>query len=252
VNSVRTSLATSCLFALSMSLGACDKSKPDGTNPPEDGATASDDGKGKGKGKGKRKRGKDKKDKDGGGEEGGGEQRSEADIEKECPGVVSETPTAMFAHPESGESTGFIRVPMGMDKDDLVEQNPFFYMTMNKDGYQSQCEAMVAFMATGMIDDDLEKDMKTFVTDFLVGNMGYKIDKIEDETVDGRKYTGAVVASSQSGPGTLWVSFENKYNSGKVFFVIIEAHPNAFAAIKPTFKASTDSLIVVPPEVPAG
>ncbi len=241
----RNSLATSVFFALTLSLGGCSKDKPDGTNPPEDGdAAGADTG-------GKRKRGR--KGRKGGGTGGGGgggggaQADPKFDAEKECPGEVAGTPSAIFPHPDSGEPTAFVRVPKGMDKDDLVEQNPFFYMTMAKDGFQSQCEAMVAFMAAGMIDDEPDKDMKTFVTDFLTGKMGYKVAGLEDETVEGRKFTGAVNAASQQGPGKLWVSFENKYNSGKVFFIVLEAHPNAFAAIKPTFRAVTDSLIVVPP-----
>lgn len=237
----RTSLASSFCLALTLSLTGCDKDTPEGTNPPEDGdAVASKDG-------GKRKRGR----KGGKGGDGGGHEAN-FDAEKECPGAVSETPSAIFPHPESGEPTGFVRVPKGMDKDDLVEQNPFFYMTMNKDGFQSTCEAMVAFMAAGILDDDKAKDMKTYATDFLAAQMGYEVAGVEDETTDGRKFTGTVDAKSKMGPGKLWVSFEEKYGSGKVFFVILEAHPNAFAAIKPTFKAVTDSLIVVPPEAPAG
>ncbi len=241
MNMVRTHLAIPALLTLTLSLGAsCSKNKPEGTTPPGEGQAADDGGKGKAKGKAKGRKGK----------KGDGEQAAAQtkDPAKDCPGKVSETPTPLFPHPESGDPTAFIRVPQGMSKDDLVEQNPFFFQTMSKEGYVSTCDAIVSFMAAGMVDDDPKKEMKDVVTEFLKG-FGYEVKGFENPTIEGRKLVGAVnVKSQMAGDAKLWISFENKYNAGKLFFVILESHPNAFAAIEPTFKAVTDSLIVVPPE----
>ena len=252
MKSVRITPASSALFALVMGLGlqpGCKPNTPSGTNPPgEDG-----DGSGRSGRRGNRGSGDEGGAGGGGGDEGGGEPVAQddgsRDWAKECPGEVSQTPAPLFPSPETGEPTAFIRVPKGMDKDDLVEQTPFFFQTMNSSGFVSVCDAMVQFMAAGMVDDQPATEMKAFVDQFLQQNMGYQVQSWEGETVEGRKLTGAIEVSSQAGgEGKLWVSFENKYNAGKVFFVVLEAHPNAFAAIKPTFQAVTDSLIVVPPE----
>ncbi|RMG97052.1 MAG: hypothetical protein D6705_09740 [Deltaproteobacteria bacterium] len=241
-------MARTILTCLSLSLAlataACGKNAPDGTTPPEDGAQAADDG---GKG-GKRTRGKGKRGAKGDGDEGG---EKKADVKKACKAEISDTPAPLFLHPETGEPMAFIRVPKGMTKDDLVEQNPFFYMTMSQDGFVSTCDAMVTYMAAAMIDDEPKKDFQQFAQDFLT-QLGYQVESFENPKIEGRRLEGAVLAKSQQGPAKLWVLFDNKYNAGKVFIVVLEAHPNAFEAIQPTFKAVTDSLIVVPPETPEG
>ncbi len=232
----------SCLsLSLALAAGGCGKNKPDGTTPPEEGAAAAETG-----GTAKKKRGARK-----GGEKGGDEGGEAAPEKKVCKAEISDTPAPLFMNPETGEPQAFVRVPKGMTKDDLVEQNPFFYMTMSQEGFVSTCDAIVSYMAAGMIDDDPKKDFQQLVQDFL-GQLGYQVDKVIDPKVEGRRLEGAVEAKSQQGPAKLWVLFDNKYNAGKVFFIVLEAHPNAFDAIQPTFKAVTDSLIVVPPENPGG
>ncbi len=232
---------TSLSLSLALALGACGKNTPEGTTPPEDAAGSGEQG-------GKRhKRGK----KGAKGDEAKGEGAQAPEAKPECKAEISDTPAPLFLDPESGEPQAFVRVPKGMSKDDLVEQNPFFYMTMSQEGFVSSCDAIVSYMAAGMIDDDPKKDFQELVKAFL-GQLGYQVEGFEDPKVEGRRLEGAVSAKSQQGPAKLWVVFDNKYNAGKIFFIVLEAHPNAFDAIQPTFKAVTDSLIVVPPETPEG
>ncbi len=233
---------TSLSLSLALALGACGKNTPEGTTPPEDAASAGDQGGGK-----RHKRGK----KGAQSEEAKGTSTQGEEAKRACEAEISDTPAPLFLHPETGEPQAFVRVPKGMSKDDLVEQNPFFYMTMSQEGFVSACDAIVSYMAAGMIDDDPKKDFQELVKAFL-GQLGYQVEGFENPKVEGRRLEGAVSAKSQQGPAKLWVVFDNKYNAGKIFFIVLEAHPNAFDAIQPTFKAVTDSLIVVPPENPGG
>ncbi|HGG56667.1 MAG TPA: hypothetical protein ENK31_02595, partial [Nannocystis exedens] len=203
----------------------CGKKTPEGTTPPgevgaEDGGSdgSGDDGSGDVEGS------DDEGDDGGAGGDGG-----DPNAVPECPSEVSDTPTALFA------DKLVMRLPKGVE---LVERTPFLMTANNVD---STCDAIITRMAVGYFEYDASKPIKE-VRDGIIGQLGYAEGDVQgwsDETEKGSSYTGVYeVAEGSNGEPPVQGLMTMKEAEGIHYWAIYETHPNAWPAIKATFKES--------------
>jgi hypothetical protein len=236
-------LSLACLALGLSSSFACKPKPPEGTTPPEDAtAAAADDGGKKGK-KGK------KGNKGDAGDKGGGEE--EDPVKKVCPAENGDVSTPVFAE------SALVKLPKGVAA--MVEQNPFF-ATMNPPQVESvSCVkdvpgAMITFGAMGYFEDDKKKDIK-LTADEAINTIygGLAVTKSEETSGGGgdrRSYTVVidVPPDPQNGkpdPAKALVTLKSAY--GRMYWMIWETHPNAWNALKNTFKFSSDDLLFLDP-----
>jgi hypothetical protein len=233
VNLARLSAISAISFSLGLAIPACKNTPPDGTsNPPGSG-----DAVGK---RGKRKRGGDGGASDGGeegGEEGGGE------APKSCEAKVADTPTALF-----GDQV-LIRPPINVE---LVEDNPTFATTFTSGGFVSACEATVDRMSLFVFNNDKKKNVKAYmdeVIDTMLANSGYKGGTRGKNFVESDVQLDTEIeypAADGQPPAKLYISVKKLYQYALV--VVFQTRPDEFGALQPSFKASAESLIVLPPD----
>ena len=107
---------------------------------------------------------------------------------------------------------------------------------------------MVSRAAMGYFQDDKGKKI-TQLRDETMIPLGFEGAPVtwSDENYNGRSFSGAyeVPQDDQGNPPVKgWFVF--KESEGTLFWMIMETHPNAFPAIKKSFKAAGTSLLIVP------
>lgn len=228
---------STCILALAFSLAACKKDAPAGTsNPPDASADA---------GKTKKKRGGKKGGDEGGSSDDGGDGGGEDLTQTVCEPEVGETPTVYF------EETIMLRLPKGLNEENLVERQPGFARTtapaLSVSCVEGLPEVEIRSAFLGSYSDDPEKDMKTWATEIIEGSMQIPAGAytFEDVAEKGRKIEmSVVIPASDMGPeGKAWMAL--KAGGGFMFFAYYEVHPNTWNAIKKTFKASTDKMLIL-------
>ena len=240
---IRTAITSALVLSLALVTG-CDK-PVEGTTPPPDGSdeTASTDDGGDKKGK-KGKKGKKDDAAEGGGEEGGGE---EADpTQTVCPAEVADYPAPYFS------DTVLIRLPKNVSEDSFVEFTPTFARLSSPIESVSCVEglpgAMISYMAMTYYEDDTAKDMMTLRNETLEV-MGYKAYTASDEAVDekARKYYAVLdVPGDDQKPEPARALFQMVAAHGIMYAVVYETHPNAWNALKETFKESATRMAFLP------
>jgi hypothetical protein len=226
-------IASSALcFSVALVIPACKNTPPDGTSNPPGGS----DGSGR---RGKRNRG------------GGGETSDEGDEggeaggapPKSCDAKVADTPTALF-----GDQV-LIRPPVNVE---LVEDNPTFATTFTSGGFVSACEATVDRMSLFVFENDKKKAVKTYmdeVINTMLANSGYKGGSRGKNFVENEVQLDTEVeypAADGQPPAKLYISVKKLYQYTLV--VVFQTRPDEFGALQPSFKASAESLIVLPPD----
>jgi hypothetical protein len=231
VNLARSIAVSAISFSFALAIPACKNTPPDGTsNPP-----GSEEG---GK-RGKRKRGGN--DGGEGGEAAGEDGGSEAP--KSCDPKVADTPTALF-----GDQV-LIRPPVNVE---LVEDNPQFATTFTSGGFVSACEATVDRMSLFVFENDKKKNVKAYMDEVIgtmLANSGYKGGSRGKDFVETDVQLDTEVeypASDGQPPAKLYISVKKLYQYTLV--VVFQTRPEEFGALQPSFKASAESLIVLPPE----
>jgi hypothetical protein len=235
---------STCILALTLGLAACKKDAPAGTSNPPDASGSTDGGSadgGSADGGGAA---------DGGGEGGGdgGADGGEDITQTVCDAEVGEAPTVYF------EDLFLIRLPKGLNDENLVERQPGLARTTSPAESVSCVEGLpgvtINTAIVGSFGDDPEKDMKTWATELIEGAMGipagsYTLSDVADA---GRKIEMAVEIPEANGApaGKGWLAL--KAGGGFMFFAYYEVHPNAWNAIKKTFKESTDRMLIIPPK----
>jgi hypothetical protein len=219
-------------FSVVLALPACKNTPPDGTsNPP-----GSEDGVSK---RGKRKRGGDEGGE--GGEEGGDEGGKEPP--KSCDAKVADTPTALF-----GDQV-LIRPPINVE---LVEDNPTFATTFTSGGFVSACEATVDRMSLFVFQNDKKKAVNAYMDEVIgtmLANSGFKGGNRGKNHVESDVQMDTEIeypAGDGAPPAKLYISVKKLYQFTLV--VVYQTRPDEFGALLPTFKASAESLIVLPPD----
>lgn len=230
---VRSFAVSVICFSFALAVPACKNTPPDGTsNPPGSG-----DAVGK---RGKRNRGGGDggaSGDEGGGEEGGGE------APKSCEAKVADTPTALF-----GDQV-LIRPPINVE---LVEDNPQFATTFTSGGFVSACEATVDRMSLFVFQNDKKKSVKAYMDEIInqtLANSGYKDGTRGKTFVDTDVQMDTEVeypAADGQPPAKLYISVKKLYQYALV--VVFQTRPDEFGALQPSFKASAESLIVLPPD----
>ncbi len=177
-----------------------------------------------------------------GGDEAGGDSGGDAAPAgdggvTECDAEVADTPTALWA------DRVLVRMPKGVE---MVERNEVFAQASGE--AQSTCDVMVSRAAMGYFQDDTAKGVKQLRDDTLT-QIGFDMSVVtwSDETENGRNFTGAYEAPEDdkgNPPVKGWFVF--KESQGTLFWMIMETHPNAYPAIKKSFKKSGSSLLIVP------
>ena len=227
-------LAPVFCFSLAVAFGACKNDRPDGSsNPP---------GEGGGKRAKRNKRNKGGDDGGDGGEtaDGGGDDGGEP--AKSCDPKVADTPTALF-----GDQI-LIRPPINVE---IVEDNPTFATTFASGGFVSACEATVDRMSLFVFQNDKKKAVKAYMTEVIdmLQKNGYKGGSRGKDFVESEVQLDTEMeypASEGQPPAKLYISVKKLYDYTLV--VVFQTRPDEFTALQPTFKASAESLIVLPPD----
>lgn len=229
------SLVSAALLALSIGPTACNKQKPDGTNPPEDGDGA------------QAKRGKDrknKKDKDGGdgGADGGGDAGDGGgEPAKSCDAKTADAPTPLF-----GEKV-LIRPPVNVD---LHEENPTFAVAQTTGGFVSACEGTVDRMTMLLFQNDKKKKLAAYADEFYAAleKNGYTGGTRSPAQVDSdtdHAFVAEYPAAGGQPASKLYIALKRRQDV--IIALTYQTRPEEFPKLEPTFKASADSLLVAPP-----
>lgn len=237
----RSVFITSLVLSLALITG-CEK-PPEGTsNPPDDGATASNDGDGK-DGKGKKKK-NDKTDGESG-ETGGGDENDPT--KKVCPAETADYPEPYFA------DTVLIRLPKNVNGDNFVEFTPTFARLSAAVESVSCIEdtpgGMITYMAMTFYEDDTAKSVDQ-LRDETLEVMGYTGVKISEEKRDDKlRFYQAVIdvegTAEKPEPGR--ALFQMSAANGLMYAIVYESHPAAWNALKETFYASASKISFLKP-----
>jgi hypothetical protein len=223
--------ATMCL-ALSIGPTGCNKQKPDGTNPPEDGAGEGKEAK---RGGGRKNKGDDEGGKDDGGGDGGTEPA------KACEAKTSDAPTPLF-----GEKV-LIRAPVNVD---LVEQNPTFAVAQTTGGFVSACEGTVDRMTMLLFQNDKKKPLTKYADEFYeaLEKNGYTGGTREKPQVDSdtdHAFVAEYPAAGGQPASKLFIALKRRQDV--IIALTYQTRPDEWTKLESTFKASADSLLVAPP-----
>lgn len=237
MNFVRTVTASTLVLALSLGMGGCNKTKPDGTTPPTTGGdTAATGGGDAGSGGDTAATGGGDT---GGGDTGGGEKPAPP---KNCEAKVADAPTALF-----GEQV-LIRPPINVE---LNEENPTMAVGAVSGGFVSACEATVDRMTLLVFENDKKKSAKAFGEEFIAdyltkggytgGTNGTPVVETNDEFDISVEYP----AAGGQPASVLYIAVRRRH--ANFFTLVYQTRPGEFAALKPTFTASAKSLLVKKP-----
>jgi hypothetical protein len=231
VNFVRNLLgsALTCALALGVAPG-CKPAKPDGTNPP-DGSSSKRQGK---KRAGKGGDGGSADDGDGG-DDGG------AAAAAKCEAKVAEAPTPLF------NEKVLIRPPVNVE---IVEENPTYATTYASSGFVSACDATVDRMHIFVFESDAKKGLDKYLDEFIdvyLVKSGYKGGSRGDNYLSTKTDVHTSIEYPPEGgqpPTTLYVATARRFSN--VFMIVYQTRPDEFPALQPSFKASAESLLVIP------
>jgi hypothetical protein len=230
---VKLSPSVLSAFVLALVLGpaGCDKNKPDGTNPPEDGA---DDG---GKKQSRRDRKKDREAGDGGGEDGG----DGGEAPKSCEAKTADAPTPLF-----GEKV-LIRPPVNVE---LHEENPTFAVAQTTGGFVSACEGTIDRMTMLIFQNDKKKPLAKYADEFYSaleknGYTGGTRDKPSVDSDTDHAFVAEYPAAGGQPASKLYIALKRRQDV--IIALTYQTRPDEFPKLEPTFKASADSLLVAPP-----
>ncbi len=226
------SLFATLMLALSIGPTACNKQKPEGTNPPEDGAGDGQEAK---RGGGRKNKGKD----DGGGKDGGdggGEEPAKA-----CEAKTADAPTPLF-----GEKV-LIRPPVNVD---LHEENPTFAVAQTTGGFVSACEGTVDRMTMLLFQNDKKKPLAKYADEFYsaLEKNGYTGGTREKPQVDSDTDHVFVAEYPPAGgqpASKLYIALKRRQDV--IIALTYQTRPDEYGKLEATFRASADSLLVAPP-----
>jgi hypothetical protein len=227
------SLFSAALLALSIGPTACNKQKPEGTNPPEDG-----DGK-------EAKRGRDRKNKGNDGGDGGGEGGEGGDggepATQSCEAKTADAPTPLF-----GEKV-LIRTPVNVD---LHEENPTFAVAQTTGGFVSACEGTVDRMTMLVFQNDKKKKLSTYADEFYsaLEKNGYTGGTRNPAVVDSdtdHAFVAEYPAAGGQPASKMYIALKRRQDV--IIALTFQTRPEEYTKLEPTFKASADSLLVAPP-----
>ena len=234
---IRSALISSLALSLCL-LAGCDKNV-DGTTPPKDDGQTADKGKRKNKGKGKRKnKGKNK-----------GEDKGDPNdpTKKVCPAETAEYPEPYFG------DTVLIRLPKGVTAENFVEFQPGF-ARLSSEVESVSCipdfpGAMITYMALASFQDDPNKPMEEF-RDETFEAFGYKDVKLSEEKLDpDTRFYQAVLdvppGGGKADPARAF--FQMSSANGNMYAIVFEAHPDAWNALKETFRESAKKMSFLAP-----
>jgi hypothetical protein len=226
------SLFSAVLLALSIGPTACNKQKPEGTNPPEDG-----DGKQARRG-GRGKKGND----DGGGAEGGGEEGDGGgEPAQSCEAKTADAPTPLF-----GEKV-LIRPPINVD---IHEENPTFAVAQTTGGFVSACEGTVDRMTMLVFQNDKKKKLSVYADEFYTAlekngyTGGTRAPAVVDSDTD-HAFVAEYPAAGGQPASKMYIALKRRQDV--IIALTYQTRPEEFPKLEPTFKASADSLLVAPP-----
>ena len=241
---IRSSIITSLILSIALITG-CDSS-PEGTTPPDDGGATSDADDGKTK-KGK----KGKKGDDDAGDSGGdgGDAGDGTDpIKTVCPAETADYPAPYFM------DTVLIRLPKGVSEDNFIEDNPSFARLTSDVDSVSCVEgvpgATISFMALFFYQDDTAKTV-TQLRDESLESLGYAGVTFSEEKTDDktRFYQGVIdVPPDGQNPEPARALVQLSSANGNMYVIVMETHPNAWNALKETFRASAGKLSFLKPQ----
>lgn len=226
------SLFATLTLALSVGSTACNKQKPEGTNPPEDGA--GDDTAKRGGG-GRKNKGKE----DGGDTgDGGGDTKQP---EKACEAKTADAPTPLF-----GERL-LIRTPINVD---LQEQNPTFAVAQTTGGFVSACEGTVDRMMLNLYQNDKKKPLAKYADELYeaLEKGGYHNGTREKPLVDtdtDHAFVADYPAAGGQPASKLYIALKRRQDV--IVALTYQTRSEEFSKLESTFKASADSLLVAPP-----
>lgn len=252
----RTLISSSLVLALSVALGAgCKPEPPGGTTPPDSGNAAGDGGGSGGDGGAATGNGGgDGGDGGGNGGAAGGDGGGSGDllakaIATECPAEVDEeAPTSVF------NDAVLIRLPKGVET--FVEETPFFAYANPKNAPSVTCvegvpEATITDGRMGYFEDDKKKPAKESARE-VMEQLGYKEAKILEESGGGsgdrRNYTMILDAPEEEGVPPATAMLHLKSAHGRMHYILWAAHPDAWNALKATFKKSAEGMLLLNPE----
>jgi hypothetical protein len=242
---IRSAFISSLLlsFCLSFATG-CDKTKPDGTTPPEGEDTTAQAGDKTDK--------KDKKDKKDKGEKTDGPKGEEVEdpTKKVCPAEVGDYPAPYFM------DTVLIRLPKGVTEDNFIEFTPGVFARLSSVVDSVSCVkdvpgATISFMAMTVFQDDPKKALTAFRDETLAA-FGYANAKFSEEKIDDAKRTYEVVIDVDADPAggkpePAKALFVMKAGHGNMYAVVYETHPNAWNALQMTFRESAKKMSLIAP-----
>lgn len=235
-------VATSTALAFGISAG-CGPKKPDGTTPPGDtGGGAGGDGGAAASGDGGASA-------DGGGDggavagDGGGDGGAAAQGGEKCEAQVAPAPAALF-----GERV-LIRPPINVEF--IPDDNPTFAQAAMSGGFVSSCDATIKRITISVFENDKKKKLGAFTSEFLTS--------LEGQGFTGAKTSGPIVdtdadhhitveypAVGGNPPAKIYLATARRFDN--IFVIWYESDPGEFGLLQPSFKASAESLLVVPPD----
>ncbi len=242
----------SSTLALALSFGtlACKPTPPEGTTPPDGTSGGATDGGGGGDGGASDGGGGDGGSSDGGGDGGGGSNDPyELAKTKECPADINqEAPVPMFA------DSILVRLPKNVPE--FVEENPFF-ARMNPPGVESVgCVegvpgATINRGFAGYFETDANKKLadqakETLVT--LAYPEGSELADIKEgkSNAGGASFSAVVdVPADDKNPEPAKVFIVMKAGYGRTYWMLFECHPAAWNALKASFVATGDSMLLL-------
>ncbi|NVB41300.1 hypothetical protein G6O69_25900 [Pseudenhygromyxa sp. WMMC2535] len=239
---IRSAFISSLILSLCL-VTACDKS-PKGTTPPDEGDASADAGKGKAKNKNKDK----SEDAGEGGEDAGS--NAEDPTTKVCAAEVADYPAPYF------EDTVLIRLPRGVTEDNFVEMNPGFVRIASEVESVSCVEdipgALITFMAMSAFQEEKDKDMATYRDETLEA-FGYVGGSLSEEQIDdkARTYVAVIDMPAQPEMGKnepARALFKLQAANDMMYAIVYETHPNAWNALKETFRESAKRMSFLAPQ----
>lgn len=238
MNFVRNAFASTLVLALSLSVGGCDKTKPDGTTPPTTGGDTAATG---GAGDSGAATGGDTGGAATDGGDSGGDTGEKPPVAKNCEAKTADAPAALF-----NESV-LIRPPLNVE---LVEDNPFLAVAVVSGGFVSACEATVDEMRVMVFENDKKKSAKVFAEELLAnlekgGYTGGTKSAAYMDTNDEYELSIEFPASGGAPASVLYIAIRRRH--ANFFALVYKTRPGEFPTLKPTFAKSASTLLVKKP-----
>jgi hypothetical protein len=176
---------------------------------------------------------------------------AEDPLDKRCPAETAKVPFPVFS------STALVRLPKGVEG--MVEQNPF-YASMNPSQVESvSCiegipGAMIVHGSMGYFEDDAGRTMDDVAQETLqqlYAQLPVTMrESRRDGSADHRTFSAVLdippdPQNNHPDPARALITLKSGY--GRMYWMVFEAHPNAWNALEATLQATSDSLVLVNP-----